>query len=76
MSQTQFLKMEQGSAEWLALVKRFMDKVQKTEFCWIWKAQIYPTGYGSFYLKRKNIHRKNYYKNSSFLKTFLMFHSY
>lgn len=35
--------------------KRFMEKVEKTDSCWLWKAQIYPSGYGSFWMNGKNV---------------------
>ncbi len=37
------------------MVERFLSKVLKhVSGCWLWNAQIYPTGYGSFYLNKKN----------------------
>jgi hypothetical protein len=36
------------------IISRFMNKVEKTETCWIWKAQIQPTGYGTFWMNKKN----------------------
>lgn len=32
----------------LILPKRFWDKVNKTETCWLWTAQLSPKGYGVF----------------------------
>ncbi|MEN6512251.1 MAG: HNH endonuclease [Chloroherpetonaceae bacterium] len=41
---------------------RFIKKTKNENGCWIWKAQIFPTGYGSFYLNGKSIlaHRASY----------------
>lgn len=32
---------------------RFMDKVKKTNSCWIWTSVTEPRGYGVFHVKRK-----------------------
>lgn len=34
--------------------QRFLEKVQKTDSCWIWKAQIMPEGYGNFWINGRN----------------------
>src|SRR3990167_294843 len=34
--------------------KRFFEKVEKTNTCWIWKGQIVPSAYGAFYIHEKN----------------------
>ena len=34
--------------------ERFICKIEKTNTCWIWKAQIYPNGYGAFHIDGKN----------------------
>ena len=34
-------------------MKRFMEKVDKTDDCWLWTASKYPTGYGQFSLNGK-----------------------
>lgn len=36
------------------LNKRFWSKVEKTESCWLWKAGLTASGYGSFYFKGEN----------------------
>lgn len=42
--------------------QRFLDKVRKTPSCWLWEGQIYPTGYGNFWMNNKNVmaHRAAY----------------
>jgi hypothetical protein len=37
----------------LTLVERFWLKVEKTETCWLWKAQLNSMGYGVFTYHRK-----------------------
>lgn len=34
---------------------RFWSKVQKTDGCWIWTGLVNGTGYGSFYINKKNL---------------------
>jgi hypothetical protein len=34
--------------------ERFWRKVEKTDSCWLWTAQITPKGYGRFYLDGRN----------------------
>lgn len=44
-------------------MKRFFDKVNKTDYCWVWTASLRgKTGYGVFKLNRKVIdaHRLSY----------------
>lgn len=43
-------------------LKRFWNKVEKTETCWIWKAGKFSQGYGAFRVDRKTIaaHRISY----------------
>lgn len=44
-------------------MKRFFDKVEKTDDCWIWKASFRgKTGYGAFKLNKKVVdaHRVSY----------------
>jgi predicted XRE-type DNA-binding protein len=31
--------------------ERFMDKVQKTDYCWLWKGYQHSSGYGGFKMK-------------------------
>ena len=47
-------KIEIGSFEWLKMCDRFFSKIEKTNSCWNWSAQIYPSGYGAFYMNSKN----------------------
>lgn len=47
------------------LIDRFLDKVEKTEGCWIWKASKNSKGYGFFYTgrgpaKMDSAHRVSY----------------
>ena len=61
----ELLYIEQGTPEWHALRKtkdRFMKKVNESNGCWKWNAQIFPTGYGAFHLNGKSIlaHRASY----------------
>ncbi len=41
------------------LEERFWSKVEKTSTCWLWKASMYPNGYGAFkcYGKTRGAHR-------------------
>lgn len=39
-------------------INRFMRFVQKTDTCWIWKAQVMSSGYGRFWLDKKNVSAK------------------
>src|SRR3990167_11441832 len=43
-------------------IKRFMDKIKKTDNCWIWTATKTPKGYGQFSLNGKmvRVHRVSY----------------
>lgn len=36
-------------------MERFLNKIEKTENCWIWKGAKKPTGYGNFYLNKSFI---------------------
>lgn len=36
--------------------ERFINKVEFTENCWIWKGANIPTGYGIFTVKKKNVY--------------------
>jgi hypothetical protein len=40
--------------------ERFMNKVEITKDCWIWKAANTPRGYGIFTVKKKNIYAHRY----------------
>jgi len=42
-----------------AVLVRFLDKIEKTETCWIWKAGLYKNGYGQFWKdgRQKSAHR-------------------
>jgi len=50
-------------------MKRFWDKVQKTNTCWNWIGAIKSNGYGLFWWERKNIsaHRFSYILNKSII---------
>ncbi len=37
-------------------MKRFWDKVRKTNDCWEWTAGSYTDGYGSFWLNGRSVH--------------------
>ncbi len=43
-------------------MKRFWDKVEKTDYCWNWKANKYKDGYGQFSIGKRKIaaHRYSY----------------
>lgn len=38
------------------LPERFMNKLEITDSCWVWKAANVPNGYGIFTVKKKNIY--------------------
>jgi hypothetical protein len=46
----------------MKIIERFMSKVKITDKCWKWKGQICPTGYGNFWMNKKNhlAHRASY----------------
>lgn len=41
------------------VAERFWEKVEKTDTCWLWTAQVIPEGYGRFWLdgRQHNAHR-------------------
>jgi len=39
-----------------AVLDRFLDKVEKTDSCWIWKGCKFTMGYGQFWLNRKQVY--------------------
>jgi len=43
-------------------IERFWSKVDKTDYCWIWKSGVFKTGYGEFSLNNKPFlaHRISY----------------
>ena len=50
--------------EWEKKKAKFLSKVKKTSFCWIWTGKLNPQGYGYFYLDRDHkggAHRSSYW---------------
>lgn len=41
-------------------LSRFLDKVDKTDSCWIWNAALFKTGYGAFSFKSKPVKAHRY----------------
>jgi hypothetical protein len=43
-------------SERIPVDKRFWDKVDKTESCWVWTAGITGDGYGAFWINGETLH--------------------
>lgn len=42
-------------------MKRFFNKVEKTDYCWIWKASVDINGYGQFQYKKRMLKSHRFY---------------
>ena len=47
-------------------IKRFWEKVEKTDDCWNWKAYVKPNGYGTFGIGGRKNHKTVYAHRYSF----------